>query len=118
MKKNLLSILFTIAVLSIGVLITGCGTTSSMSGGRGDYSEIVLSSKKDFVNRWVRVIVDDNEPVEVRPKRRDVAVREAAVRMMIDPGRHQVIVTDLDGYLLYSDEIFVSAGASKIIVLP
>lgn len=117
MKKSLLSILLTIAVLSIGVLITGCGTTSSMSGGRGDYSEIVLSSKKDFVNRWVRVIVDDNEPVEVRPKRHDVAVREA-VRMMIDPGRHQVIVTDLDGYLLYSHEIFVSAGASKIIVLP
>lgn len=117
MKKNLLSILLTIAVLSIGILITGCGTTSSMSGGRGDYSEIVLSFKKDFVNRWVHVIVDDNEPVEVRPKRRDVAVREA-VRLMIDPGRHQVIVTDLDGYLLYSDEIFVSAGASKIIVLP
>lgn len=113
MKRSL----FFVFGLCLTLLLASCGSSASMSGGRGDSSEIILSAKKEFVNKWVMLKIDDRAPMEIMPKRKDVAALKAA-RIVVTPGRHYVMVTSQEGQPLYEEQVFVSAGASKIIVLP
>lgn len=118
MKLNVFKTLVSLTlVFALLVGLASCGSTASISGGLTDESYVVLTAKKEYVGQTVYLSIDGAEAVPVRLTRDDNKARKAS-RITVQPGRHQVSITDQARKQLYRQEIFVSTRNSKLIALP
>lgn len=112
MKKILL-------IALVCLFMTSCGIGSyTITTGLADKSGIsfVTDKKKD-----ITVTVDDEqyeiETVKLKAYRNDRNIKNTVENTIVmTPGTHEVKVT-LDGIVVYTQKIFVSAGESKAIRL-
>ena len=119
MKKQPFYKQWAVGLLSLLALLfagTACGTTSSISGGLNDESYIVVASSRAYVGKKVFVLVDDVSAVGIVAVRPDAVTRHAK-RITITPGRHQILVRDRAGQVLFAKEIFISTRSAKTITL-
>lgn len=112
MKKILLIALVSLFMASCGVgsytITTGLADKSSVS--------FVTDNKQN-----ITVTVDDQqynvETVGLKAYRKDRSIKNTVENTIVmKPGTHDVKVT-LDGVVIYTQKIFVSAGESKVIEL-
>ncbi|MBO7287817.1 MAG: hypothetical protein J6U85_06265 [Bacteroidales bacterium] len=112
MKKILL-----IALLS--VFMASCGVGSyTISTGLADESSISFVMDKE---QNIIVTIDDQQynvqTVKLKDYRKDRSLKRTVENTIgIAPGKHDVKVT-LDGNVIYTHKIFVSAGENKIVEL-
>ena len=112
MKKILLIALLSVFMASCGVgsytVITGLEDKSSISFVTDKKQEIVVTVDGQQYNV---------ETVKLKDYRKDRSLKRTVENTIeITPGQHDVKVT-LDGNVIYTQKIFVSAGESKIIEL-
>ncbi|WP_298527322.1 hypothetical protein [uncultured Porphyromonas sp.] len=112
MKKFLF--LLIVPLLLLGV--SSCGTTASVTGGLNDESYIVIASSGKYLGQKVEVLIDEVSAVSIVPVKPEHVTRSAK-RITITPGRHQIVVRDRAGNILFAKEIFVSTRTAKTITL-
>ncbi|MBQ5856045.1 MAG: hypothetical protein IIW55_01905 [Bacteroidales bacterium] len=101
------------------VFMASCGVGSyTISTGLADESSVSFVSDKV---QNITVTIDDRqynvETVKLKDYRKDRSLKRTVENTIeIAPGKHDVKVT-LDGSVIYTHKIFVSAGESKIIEL-
>lgn len=103
----------------IGVFMTSCGVGSyTMTSGLADESSVTFVADDRYE---ITVTIDDKqydvETVKLKDYRKDRSIkRTVANSITITPGTHKVGVV-LDGEVVYTQDIFVTTGESKIIEL-
>ena len=106
-----------IALLS--VFMASCGVGSySITTGLADKSEISFVADK---KQNITVAIDGQQyevkTVKLKDYRKDRSLKRTVENTIeITPGQHDVKVT-LDGSVIYTQKIFVSAGENKIVKL-
>lgn len=108
-----------LALVSASLLLLGassCGTTASISGGLNDEAYIAIASSGQYLGKKVEVLIDDVSAVAIVPVKPQHVTRSAK-RITITPGKHQVIVRDLKGNVLFAKEVFISTRSAKTITL-
>lgn len=108
-----------LALLIVPLLLLGlssCGTTASVAGGLNDEAYLVVASSGKHLGQKVEVLIDEVSTVSIVPvKPQDVT--RSAKRITITPGRHQILVRDRAGQVLFAKEIFISTRSAKTITL-
>ena len=106
-----------IALLS--VFMASCGVGSySITTGLADKSEISFVADK---KQNITVAIDGQQyevkTVKLKDYRKDRSLKRTVENTIeITPGQHDVKVT-LDGSVIYTQKIFVSAGENKVVEL-
>lgn len=106
-----------IALLS--VFMASCGVGSySITTGLADKSEISFVADK---KQNITVAIDGQQyelkTVKLKDYRKDRSLKRTVENTIeITPGQHDVKVT-LDGNVIYTQKIFVSAGENKVVEL-
>ncbi|MDO4790204.1 MAG: hypothetical protein Q3998_04480 [Porphyromonas sp.] len=117
--KNRIKLLFaTLFVVIASLTVSGCGSVSSIHGGQSDDAYLVVSSAEYYAGEVVAVEIDGVHVgnLEVVKKKNVVKTKS---RLTIKPGRHSLILRDLNsGRVLKELEIFVSTRSSKVVELP
>lgn len=111
--KKLLSLL---AGLFLILGMSACGTTASISGGQNDESYIAVASSGQYLGKKVEVLIDEVSSVLIVPVKPQHVTRSAK-RITITPGRHQIVVRDRQGNILFAKEVFISTRSAKTITL-
>lgn len=112
MKKILL-----IALVSLFMASCGVGSYTITTGLADKSSVSFVTDKKQYIT----VTVDDHqynvETVGLKAYRKDRSIKNTVENTIVmKPGTHDVKVA-LDGVVIYTQKIFVSAGESKVIEL-
>ena len=75
-----------------------------------------MASSGKYLGQKVEVLIDEVSAVSIVPvKPQDVT--RSAKRITITPGRHQILVRDRAGQVLFAKEIFISTRSAKTITL-
>ena len=116
--KNIIRVLaLAFSVFALPLLLGGCGSTATMTGGYADNASIAIVARDRHVGERVNLYVDgalvrsDVEAVE-----ESKATREAE-RIVVAPGTHEVSVINQGGVELFKQKVFLSAGKVKLVVL-
>ena len=116
--KNIIRVLaLAFSVLALPLLLGGCGSTATMTGGYADSASIAIVARERHVGERVNLYVDgalvrsDVEAVE-----ESEATRKAE-RIVVAPGTHEVSVINQGGVELFRQKVFLSAGKVKLVVL-
>ncbi|KGL52928.1 hypothetical protein HQ29_04720 [Porphyromonas canoris] len=105
-----------VAVAALG--LSGCGSTSSIHGGRADVAYVVVAAAQNYVGEMVAVEVDGVHVGNIEVlKEKHVGKKKAGIA--IKPGRHTLVLRTLSsGRVIKELQIFVSAQSSKTVLLP
>lgn len=116
--KNIIRVLaLAFSVFALPLLLGGCGSTATMTGGYADNASIAIVARDRHVGERVNLYVDgtlvrsDVEAVE-----ESKATRKAE-RIVVAPGTHEVSVINQGGVELFRQKVFLSAGKVKLVVL-
>lgn len=116
--KNIIRVLaLAFSVFALPLLLGGCGSTATMTGGYADNASIAIVARDRHVGERVNLYVDgtlvrsDVEAVE-----ESKATRKAE-RIVVAPGTHEVSVVNQGGVELFRQKVFLSAGKVKLVVL-
>lgn len=116
--KNIIRVLtLAFSLLALPLLLGGCGSTATMTGGYADNASIAIVARDRHVGERVNLYVDgtlvrsDVEAVE-----ESKATRKAE-RIVVAPGTHEVSVVNQGGVELFRQKVFLSAGKVKLVVL-
>ena len=116
--KNIIRVLaLAFSVFALPLLLGGCGSTATMTGGYADNASIAIVARDRHVGERVNLYVDgtlvrsDVEAVE-----ESKATRKAE-RIVVAPGTHEVSVVNQGGVELFRQKVFLSAVKVKMVVL-
>ena len=109
--------IFLIALVSVFMASCGVGSYSIATGFADEASITFVADKKQDVT----VTIDDQqyelETVKLKSYRNDRNIKRTVENTVVmTPGTHDVKVL-LDGNVIYTHKVFVSAGESKVVEL-
>lgn len=120
--KNIIRVLtLAFSVLALPLLLGGCGSTATMTGGYADNARIAIVARDrhvgERVNLYVNLYVDGTlVRSDVKVVKESEATRKAE-RIVVAPGTHEVSVVNQGGVELFRQKVFLSAGKVKLVVL-
>lgn len=116
--KNIIRVLaLAFSLLALPLLLGGCGSTATMTGGYADNASIVIAGRDRYIGEKVNLYVDGTLARSgVKAVRESKATRKAE-RIVVTPGTHEVAVTNQKGEELFKQKVFLSAGKVKLVVL-
>ena len=120
--KNIIRVLaLAFSVLALPLLLGGCGSTATMTGGYADNACIAIVARDrhvgERVNLYVNLYVDGTlVRSDVKVVKESEATRKAE-RIVVAPGTHEVSVVNQGGVELFRQKVFLSAGKVKLVVL-
>ena len=116
--KNIIRVLtLAFSVLALPLLLGGCGSTATMTGGYADNASIAIVARDRHVGEKVNLYVDGTlVRSDVKVVKESKATRKAE-RIVVAPGTHEVTVVNQGGVELFRQKVFLSAGKVKLVVL-
>ena len=116
--KNIIRVLtLAFSVLALPLLLGGCGSTATMTGGYADNASIAIVARDRHVGERVNLYVDGAlVRSDVEAVKESKATRKAE-RIVVAPGTHEVSVVNQGGVELFRQKVFLSAGKVKLVVL-
>ncbi len=120
--KNIIRVLsLAFSVFALPLLLGGCGSTATMTGGYADNASIAIVARDrhvgERVNLYVNLYVDGTlVRSDVKVVKESEATRKAE-RIVVAPGTHEVSVVNQGGVELFRQKVFLSAGKVKLVVL-
>ena len=116
--KNIIRVLtLAFSVLALPLLLGGCGSTATMTGGYADNASIAIVARDRHVGERVNLYVDGAlVRSDVKVVKESEATRKAE-RIVVAPGTHEVSVVNQGGVELFRQKVFLSAGKVKLVVL-
>ena len=116
--KNIIRVLtLAFSVLALPLLLGGCGSTATMTGGYADNASIAIVARDRHVGERVNLYVDGTlVRSDVKVVKESEATRKAE-RIVVAPGTHEVSVVNQGGVELFRQKVFLSAGKVKLVVL-
>lgn len=116
--KNIIRVLaLAFSVLALPLLLGGCGSTATMTGGYADNACIAIVARDRHVGERVNLYVDGTlVRSDVKVVKESKATRKAE-RIVVAPGTHEVSVVNQGGVELFRQKVFLSAGKVKLVVL-
>lgn len=111
-----------IIIASLGFVLlclNSCGGVYSISSGKADVAEISFVDDNSY---RISVVLDDDayqvNTVKEKVYRRDKKIKKTAENtILVKPGKHKVVVKDVNGVKIYEYNIFISANEHKVIRL-
>lgn len=116
--KNIIRVLALVfSVFALLLLLGGCGSTATMTGGYADNASIAIVARDRHVGERVNLYVDGAlVRSDVEAVKESEATRKAE-RIVVAPGTHEVSVVNQGGVELFRQKVFLSAGKVKLVVL-
>lgn len=116
--KNIIRVLtLAFSLLALPLLLGGCGSTATMTGGYADNASIAIVARDRHVGERVNLYVDGAlVRSDVEAVKESKATRKAE-RIVVAPGAHEVSVVNQGGVELFRQKVFLSAGKVKLVVL-
>lgn len=116
--KNIIRVLtLAFSLLALPLLLGGCGSTATMTGGYADNASIAIVARDRHVGERVNLYVDGAlVRSDVEAVKESKATRKAE-RIVVAPGTHEVSVVNQGGVELFRQKVFLSAGKVKLVVL-
>ena len=116
--KNIIRVLsLAFSVFALPLLLGGCGSTATMTGGYADNASIAIVARDRHVGERVNLYVDGAlVRSDVEAVKESKATRKAE-RIVVAPGTHEVSVVNQGGVELFRQKVFLSAGKVKLVVL-
>ena len=116
--KNIIRVLsLAFSVFALPLLLGGCGSTATMTGGYADNASIAIVARDRHVGERVNLYVDGAlVRSDVEAVKESKATRKAE-RIVVAPGTHEVSVINQGGVELFRQKVFLSAGKVKLVVL-
>ena len=116
--KNIIRVLaLAFSVFALPLLLGGCGSTATMTGGYADNASIAIVASDRHVGERVNLYVDGAlVRSDVEAVKESEATRKAE-RIVVAPGTHEVSVVNQGGVELFKQKVFLSAGKVKLVVL-
>lgn len=116
--KNIIRVLsLAFSVFALPLLLGGCGSTATMTGGYADNASIAIVARDRHVGERVNLYVDGTlVRSDVEAVKESKATRKAE-RIVVAPGTHEVSVINQGGVELFRQKVFLSAGKVKLVVL-
>ena len=116
--KNIIRVLaLAFSLLALPLLLGGCGSTATMTGGYADNASIAIVARDRHVGERVNLYVDGAlVRSDVEAVKESKATRKAE-RIVVAPGTHEVSVINQGGVELFRQKVFLSAGKVKLVVL-
>ncbi len=116
--KNIIRVLaLAFSVFALLLLLGGCGSTATMTGGYADNASIAIVARDRHVGERVNLYVDGAlVRSDVEAVKESKATRKAE-RIVVAPGTHEVSVVNQGGVELFRQKVFLSAGKVKLVVL-
>ena len=116
--KNIIRVLaLAFSVFALLLLLGGCGSTATMTGGYADNASIAIVARDRHVGERVNLYVDGAlVRSDVEAVKESKATRKAE-RIVVAPGTHEVSVVNQGGVELFRQKVFLSAGKVKFVVL-
>lgn len=116
--KNIIRVLtLAFSLLALPLLLGGCGSTATMTGGYADNASIAIVARDRHVGERVNLYVDGAlVRSDVEAVKESEATRKAE-RIVVAPGTHEVSVVNQGGVELFRQKVFLSAGKVKLVVL-
>ena len=116
--KNIIRVLtLAFSLLALPLLLGGCGSPATMTGGYADNASIAIVARDRHVGERVNLYVDGAlVRSDVEAVKESKATRKAE-RIVVAPGTHEVSVVNQGGVELFRQKVFLSAGKVKLVVL-